>query len=149
MKQSPPEGWPLGAWVVYHLDHWVLHFYAWLDRLDALVAKVCRILLKPRLSEWRQLEKSLRPKVGEMRTMVANLRHPLAHTGAGGPTRGIDEEQLWEPGLLIGFDQDMAPYYYESSAKSQDRWHRMAFNATARGLAASEAMFAELNRRLQ
>jgi hypothetical protein len=84
-----------------------------------------------------------------MRTRVAKLRDPIAHTGAGGATRSISEDRLWEPGLLIGFDEDVAPYYYESVVQFQHRWHQATFETTAIGLTASEAMFAELNGHLK
>ena len=96
LNEAPPESWSGGAWAVYHQDHWILNFYAWLDRLDALVARVCRMLIKPRAGG-RQVEQRLRPRVDEIRVRVAKLRHPLAHTGQGGVAEGIDNMRLWEP----------------------------------------------------
>lgn len=106
------------------------------------------MLIKPR-STGRQVEQELRPQVDEMRALIAKLRHPLAHTGKGGVAEGIDDARLWEPGLLIGFDEDVAPYYFENVAGFQHKWHEATFNTTAIGLGASEAMFAKLNELLR
>src|SRR3989304_1711635 len=49
-----------GARIVYHFDHWTFEMDALLERLDKLVARGFRRLVRPTDSGWRGKEKNVR-----------------------------------------------------------------------------------------
>jgi len=59
-----------GAWTVYHYDHGIYQAHAWLERLDRLVKRVCRVIIKPRSGQWREIENSLSIAVRQMSESV-------------------------------------------------------------------------------
>ena len=60
-KSVPALGpeWNSGAWTVYQLDHWTFEIDAWMERLDRLVKRVCRQMLRPQCPEWKELRIAL------------------------------------------------------------------------------------------
>ena len=76
---------------------------------------------------------------------MAKTRDPLAHTGAGGFTEAIGNENLWEPGLIMGFDEDLAPHFYNDIGRYQATWHDRLSKNTAIAVANSEKLFRKLN----
>ncbi|MBI2866710.1 MAG: hypothetical protein HYX97_00070 [Chloroflexi bacterium] len=139
--------WNAGAWAEYHFDHWVYQSHAWLERLDKLVKRVCRSLIKPHSRQWQQVERRLTGEIAQMANGIGKIRHPLAHGGGGGVT-GPQEEGLWEPSLLIDGDVDIVSAAYQSKGQFQEKWHKMLVGVTVKAITRSEAIFRELNRHI-
>lgn len=137
--------WNLGAWLFYNMNHWTFQIYSWLERLEAIVKKACRNMLRPVNSEWQAVQDGLVCKVQALKENLSKVRNPLAHTGSGGYTEAISEARLWEPGLLIGWDGDLTSELYRSMDEFQELWYEKLLGATKFGIALSELIFKELN----
>ena len=139
-------GWNTGAWTIYHLDHWTFEINAWLERLDTLVKRVCRFLLRNRNPSWLEIQERLSGDIQKMKNVVGKSRNPLAHGGGGGVT-GPEEDFLWEPSLFLEADEDIVSASYRMfEGQRQGFYHGACREVTALALAASEAIFRELTR---
>jgi len=144
----PPLGseWNIGAWTVYHLDHWTFEMQAWLERLDTLVTRTCRFLLRARNRSWREIQERLSGDIQKMKEVTSQVRNPLAHGGGGGVT-GPEEDFLWEPSLISEADEDIVTAFYRTMSQADQQFHLERIRTvTVQAVAASEAIFRELNR---
>ncbi len=70
--------WNAGAWTNYHYDHWVYESHAWLKRVEKLVKRICRSIIKQRSAQWQQIQNRLINKVSQMESTIGKVRNPLA-----------------------------------------------------------------------
>jgi hypothetical protein len=130
-------------WTSYHLDHWTFQMDAMLERLDKLVARVVRHVLRPKDKEWRTKEAELRVPIRQLKEGTAKVRDPLAH-GLGGGVDAIHQERLWEPFLAIGQSDYSIAETYVASASSRGKWVLMCGIMTEQAVEGSDVIFAKL-----
>lgn len=151
LLEATPQGAPNnrrydpGAWIVYHVDHWIFEMHAFLERLEKLVKLTCRSLVRPMNLRWPEIEKELMSPIAKIKKDIGKMRHPLAH--GGGPVEAIEEEQLWEGFVLLHLEDfsSVVSGRYEKSAAFQQRWHQFLRKRTVTVLAAADAIFTKLN----
>ncbi len=133
-----------GAWAVYHVDHWILQMDALLERLDKLVAKVFRQIIKSKDPDWQNKQGILRGDIKKLKGEIAKRRDPLAH--GGGEVEGIQKDQLWEPMLVQEvFDVAIVQEYYQRVGPRRQLWHSHLKKSTIYVLATTEAIAERLS----
>jgi len=141
----------LGAWNKYHLDHWFFLINAFLEKVDKLVKKTCRSLVKAQGKDFKALEEKLSSDINKMKEVVKKERDKLAHGGGSG-IEAIEEQRLWEPYLAAPVSNSTFDYegainsLYKNIAPRRQTWHNRLKQVTILAIAASEAIFGEVNR---
>ncbi len=132
-----------GAWLVYHVDAWHIHTYGLLDRMKRIITLTCRHVVRPRENA-DELKARLLDDVEKMKAVVSRTRHSVAH--GGGSVEALEEDDLWEPYVMIGPDAwlNITSSYYEGVALRQTKWHDGFKRSSVQVLAMSEAWFGEL-----
>jgi len=137
MAVTPEEN---GAWFICHKDLWTFYVDALFEKLDTLVTKTIRYLVRPKEREgWQAIEDTLRKDVRMMKNEIGKLRDPLAHglgngrqvKAQGGSITGVQEERLWESVLASGVsDVEVVTGTYHQVLPHRDEWYSRLEKAT-------------------
>ena len=133
LRDIPPRevfGVSPGEWIEYHLLSWSFFTYGFLEKEETLVKQLVRALKRPTDPHWKGVQDELLALVEQMRNRTARLRNPAAHGGKPGqyrgPIEGIEEQQLWEGIVLVGFTP--APSQILQSFQGfHGRWYRSLY----------------------
>ena len=133
-----------GAWLIYHLDSWYLHTYGLLERMQKMITLTCRHVVQPR-SRGESLKAALIADVSKMKGVIKDTRHAVAH--GGGSVEALEEDDLWEPYVIIGPDAwlNIISSYYNNMAGRRAKWHALVERSAVQVIATCEAWFGKLN----
>jgi len=116
---------------VYYFDVWVQRVFNLCDKVEKLVARTCRLLLRGRKSaNWKEIETRYRSHIkGRVKNEIEELRSPAVH-GAGGKgtlsRRVITEEhQGWEISVVFGpsiIEEIRDAHYTNETLMSPEQW---------------------------
>jgi len=133
-----------GAWLIYHVDSWYLHTYGLLERMQKMMTLTCRHVVQPR-SRGEPLKAALIADVSKMKGVIKGTRHAVAH--GGGTVEALEEQDLWEPYVIIGPDAwlNITSSYYGNMAGRRAKWHDLIERSAVQVIATCEAWFGKLN----
>lgn len=134
-----------GAWLIYHVDSWYLHTYGLLDRMQKMITLTCRHVVQPR-SRGEKIKAALIADVKKMKGVIKDTRDAVAH--GGGSVEALEEQDLWEPYVVIGPESwlNITSSFYENVAGRRKRWHSFIERSAVQVFATCEAWFAKLNK---
>lgn len=134
-----------GAWLLYHLDSWYLQTYGLLERLGKMTTLTCRHVIRPK-EKGEKIRANLVEEVRKMKDVISKTRHAIAH--GGGSVEALEEDDLWEPYVLIGPEAwlNITTSYYDGVTHRQPAWYKAIRESTVQVFAVSEAWFGRLTR---
>ena len=134
---SPRED---GRLLDYHVNYWVIQSSALLEKADSLVSKVYRALVRPERPAFEGDMSEARSPLAGLRAQLSGLRDPLVHGLTEGSSRGLEEERMWEAGVLLNATMDeILTGKFENLPAFRDSWYAVHVQLTAMLIAAVEA----------
>lgn len=137
-----------GAWIYYHLNMWIFWMDALLEKQKTLVKEAVRALIRPRNTQWKDVESSLLSTIDVLSKDMGKVRDPLAHGGLKGrAAEAIGEERLWEWLVLLQVPLEIRTLV-GSMVIYHARWSDQLHRASVLVLAEFNRVCEELNRHI-
>ena len=135
-----------GDWVHYHFSSWIIEIHALLERVEQLVKRACRQLLRPRDSSWQTTQESLLASVSAMRRAAEDMR--VRHAHGFGYFDAVEDEKLWEFHVVAFPDVDLVASGLAQEVQFTETWGKRILQMTASALAVIDVTFDELTTKI-
>ena len=90
-----------GRLLDYHVNYSMIQSSSLLEKVNSLVSRVYRALVRPQRPAYDVDLGEARSQLVELRAQLSSLRDPLVHGLTEGPSRSLEEDRLWEGGVLL------------------------------------------------